>query len=346
ARHTPAGPAQNASSCAPAPPTSAPSMLHRLAQERATGAFTRPGGTLFLVEGRIAHAESPAAPALELLLAGGGSRLRTGRRHPAAPPGAVPPADGGTHAIRCLVEAGQIPGGMLELCARLALYDAAFFVLESAGDGPGRFREGVRHWLEGTAGGAALGAVALAAAERETARRRALLDRVWPDARLDVLPPVPTAAADRTGPGTSTPGVPVRRPAADGAAGLVPARRLAVLERADGVRNATDIARALGRPAFHTLMDLRRLAAAGLVVPRGAGARTDTPGRAAGPVRTAAPAAPPGPAIAPPPAAAAAPLPSPPTDTAREGHGVAPPAVFPDPDVALLRRLRDALEGL
>ncbi|CAM5534121.1 hypothetical protein STANM309S_00780 [Streptomyces tanashiensis] len=45
----------------------------------------------------------------------------------------------------------------------------------------------------------------------------------------------------------------------------VPARQRAVLELADGVRTASDIAQALGRSAFHILVDLRRLAAAGLV---------------------------------------------------------------------------------
>ncbi|MEU5837033.1 hypothetical protein ABZ820_25635 [Streptomyces diacarni] len=360
-QRAPAGPAHGVPPRDAVPRTSAPSMLHRLAHERATGAFTRAGGTLFLVEGRIAHAESPAAPALELLLTGAGCPSRTGRRHPAAPPdvapsASAPPAEMDTHAMRSLVEAGRVPGGTLELCARLALYDAAFFVLESAG-GPGRFRKGVRHWLGGTPGAA--GAVTLAAAERETARRRALLDRIWPDARLDVLPPVPTAAVARTDTPPAASGAPART-AAGGGAGLVPARRLAVLELADGVRNATDLARVLGRPAFHTLVDLRRLAAAGLVVAQGTGARTDTGGRPVDlvPVRTpeatprptSAIAPPSDPRLAPPRAAAAEPsqttMAEPPAGAPGEGAAVAPPAVFPDPDVALLRRLRDALEAL
>jgi hypothetical protein len=43
-----------------------------------------------------------------------------------------------------------------------------------------------------------------------------------------------------------------------------------VLARIDGVRTATDISRELGRPAFHTLVDVRRLAAAGIVSARAA----------------------------------------------------------------------------
>lgn len=68
------------------------------------------------------------------------------------------------------------------------------------------------------------------------------------------------------------------------------------------MRTATDIAQELGRSAFHTLVDLRRLAAAGLVAA----------------VR----------------------------ETADPAGRIALPEVTADPDVALLRRLRDALEAL
>ncbi|MFD0379672.1 transcriptional regulator, partial [Streptomyces sp. NPDC127112] len=72
----------------------------------------------------------------------------------------------------------------------------------------------------------------------------------------------------------------------------------------DCVRTPADLAWVLGRPAFHTLLDVRRLAAAGLV---------ETP--------HTRPAPPP-----------AAPLP----DWMTQAQS---------PDVALLRRLRDALEA-
>ncbi|MDV9187914.1 transcriptional regulator, partial [Streptomyces sp. SR27] len=79
-------------------------------------------------------------------------------------------------------------------------------------------------------------------------------------------------------------------------------RQRALLAAADGERTPAELARLLGRPAFHTLLDVRRLAAAGLV---------ETP-----------------------------------LDTGPEP----PPALLPvlpvaDPDIALLRRLRDALEA-
>ncbi|MBT2382985.1 transcriptional regulator, partial [Streptomyces sp. ISL-11] len=58
--------------------------------------------------------------------------------------------------------------------------------------------------------------------------------------------------------------------------------RRAVLRAADGIRTPVQIARALGRPAFATLLDVRRLAALGLI-------RTPEP--------VAAPAAAPRPAV-------------------------------------------------
>ncbi|MBO8191318.1 transcriptional regulator [Streptomyces oryzae] len=256
-------------------------MLHRLAAERATGAFTRAGGTLFLVDGQIVHAESPAATGLEVLLTRGSvlsqarwdaALSRWGREGSVA---------------HNLVARGHVPLGLLELCQRTALYDAAFFVLAPSGR-LGRFRREVRDWL-----GAGVG-VAPAAVESETARRLALLDRIWPDARIDVLPPASAVGAGR--PPTVTD------------------RQLRILQLADGTRTATDIARELGRPAFHTLVELRRLAAGGLVVPAGSGRMEEHVAEAV-----------------------------------REGEQSAavPPADgFAKPDVALLRRLMDALEAL
>lgn len=72
------------------------------------------------------------------------------------------------------------------------------------------------------------------------------------------------------------------------------------------MRTASDIAQHLGRSAFHILVDLRRLTAAGLVeaVRQTAAPSASAPGR------------------------------------------ITLPEVTADPDVALLRRLRDALEAL
>ncbi|QNE76930.1 transcriptional regulator [Streptomyces finlayi] len=252
---------------------SAPSpMLQRLAAERATGALMRDRGTLYLADGQVVHAESPATPGIDILLTTGGALRHEGWWD------AVAKAGAGQRVGRYLVDSGHVPGGALELCHLGALYDAAFFALAPTRT-PARFRYGVSHWI------GPVRPVAVDAVQRETHRRRELLDRIWPDALTDTAPVTRTAH-------------PVDAP--------VPPGRLRVLELADGVRTASDIARELGRSAFHILVDLRRLAAAGLVeaVGRGAAPFAATPGRAVLPEVTA------------------------------------------DPDVALLRRLRDALEAL
>lgn len=237
-------------------------MLLRLARERATGALVRDHGTLYLVEGRVVHAESPVAPGPDVLLTAGGRRPRRGR----------------------------IAAGELEICHLGALFDAAFFAL-APGRGPARFQYGDAHGAHAVR---PVRPVSAADVERETLRRRELLDSVWPYPAVDTAPVVPRTAA----PGQT-----------------VTARQRSLLAHADGVRTPAQLAWALGRPAFHTLLEIRRLAAAGLVA---------TP-------HEPAPHAP----------LPHAPLPHEPTPCERAGF----PPDAPDPDIALLRRLRDALEA-
>ncbi|MFI0981422.1 transcriptional regulator [Streptomyces sp. NPDC021093] len=252
---------------APASPSPLSPMLVRLADERATGALLRDHGTLYLAEGRVVHAESPAAPGLDVLLH---RRLpREGWQEAfdrAGPAGRVG---------RFLVDSGRLADGELELAHLGALFDAAYFAL-APGSGPTRFRHGVAHWM------GPVRPVSARIVARECLRRRELLDALWPYPAIDNSPVV----RDQLD-------VPVTR------------RQQDVLNLADGARTPADIARALGRPAFHTLIDVRRLAAAGAVTtPR------DTPR----PALTSVP------------------------------RWVAD--MKEDPDVALLRRLRDALEAL
>ncbi|MFD7980490.1 transcriptional regulator [Streptomyces sp. NPDC059071] len=247
-------------------------MLTRLAAEKATGALLRDHGTLYLVDGRVVHAESPDSPGVDVLLTAAGRLPREGWDE------AVDRAGARGAVGRFLVDSGRLHDGELEICHLGAVFDAAFFALAPA-SGPTRFRYGVGHWF-GTVRPVDTGAV-----ERETLRRRELLDSVWPYPAVDRAPVVPRPAA---------PGQPVG------------ARGRALLASADGVRTPADLARLLGRPAFHTLLDVRRLAAAGLV---------ETPHEA--------------------------PPPAPPSVPAWVGEAVA----TPDPDIALLRRLRDALEA-
>ncbi|MFF4804849.1 transcriptional regulator [Streptomyces sp. NPDC001351] len=255
-------------------------MLTRLAAERATGVLVRERGTLHLAEGLVVHAESPSAPGLDTLLTAHGTLS------PEAWQRALTEADDGHGAVRHLIESGHLTSGALELCRLTALYDAAYFALAPSST-PGRFRYGTAHPI------GPIHPVPVAALEHETLRRRDLLHRIWPDPRTDEAPLI---RAD-----------PVAAPA-------LTRRQRSVLDRVNGERTAPDIARELGRPAFHTLVDVRRLMAAGVVSPRPGPAQPKP--------------AQPSPARGEPP---------PPTG---------PEQLPPDPHTTLLKRLRDALEAL
>lgn len=225
-------------------------MLARLAGERATGVLLRDTGALYLDRGAVVHAESPAAPGIEVLLTAGG------RIGPEAWQEAVAEAGAECAVGRRLVERGRIAAGELEIGRLGALHDAAWFVLAPAA-GPTRFRHGVRHWFGSPGGG-----VPVAAVEGEVSRRRRLLERLWPHPELDTAPVTPAPAARAA----------AARPP------YLPRGQAAVLGLADGVRTPSAIAALLGRPAFHALVDVRRLAALGLVETPPAG--SGQPGRA------------------------------------------------------------------
>ncbi|WP_338897871.1 hypothetical protein WBG99_21645 [Streptomyces sp. TG1A-60] len=306
------------------------SALSRLAAERATGVLLRESGALYLSEGAVVHAESPRSPGLDVLLTTGGILDTADWRE------AVDTAGAGLRVGRFLVDSGRVARGALELCHAGALFDAAYFVLGPSG-APASFRHGAAHWL------GSIRPVPVAVVEREARRRRDLLHRIWPDPATDDAPLIRTA--DLYGP-------------------PVPARQGAVLGKVDGARTAAEISLALGRPAFHTLVDVRRLAAAGLVrtaPPHGpAGDPPHDP--ASDPRRPTAHRGGHALSSAPP----HAPFPAPPIhipSSARPGHvpvegegggggqAPAPAPLWPltvtdDPEIALLQRLRDALEAL
>ncbi|CAL9665825.1 hypothetical protein [Streptomyces sp. enrichment culture] len=244
--------------------------LGALAAQGATGALSGERGIVYLSAGRVVHVESAFTPDLGALLTRSGAV----------------PADGWWDAVdrggaqhrvgHRLVDSGRLAAGALEVCHLGALFDAAYFVL-AHDTRARRFRPGAAHWL------GAVRSVPVDTVVRECGRRRALLDRIWPDSAIDTVP-----LARVPGAGTAD----------------LPARRVRTLTQVDGVRTAAQIASALACRTYHTLVELRRLAAAGLV--------------------TAAPTAAPAPTRAP------------------DSGGT----VWDDPDTALLRRLRDALEAL
>ncbi|MFF6881418.1 hypothetical protein ACFY9S_39930 [Streptomyces sp. NPDC012474] len=267
----------------------ASAQLGILAEQGATGALSTETGIVYLAAGHVVHVESAVTPDLGDLLTHSGALAADGWWE------AIDQAGRRCRVGRQLVDSGHLAAGALELCHLGALFDAAYFVL--AHDGPAlRFRPGAAHWL------GAVRSVPVNTVLRESRRRRELLHRIWPEPAVDRAPLARVPGPD----------------AAD-----LPARRGRTLAQVDGVRTAAQIATALACRTFHTLVELRRLAAAGLV----------TPVAPLAPVPTSAPAPAPAPASA--------------SVTVSVEPGLAPrPVASDEPDTALLRRLLHALEAL
>jgi hypothetical protein len=206
-------------------------LLTQATGEGRTGAVVvggAPGGTVYLVEGSVVYAESPAAPGVGALLTSSG-RLAARTWQAATEAGSA----------RTLVTQGHLTQGELELCVLGASYDAAYFAL-SPESGTATFDDGRRHWLGDIV------RIDPAALTRESRRRVRLLDEIYPHARLD------TAAI-----------VPVKKPPRERVTLTAPQWELLV--HADGRRTPADLAQLLGRAGYSTVQELRRLAAAGLV---------------------------------------------------------------------------------
>lgn len=217
--------------------TAAPGrLLTQVAGERQTGVLVvggHPGGAVYVLEGRIIYAESPAAPGVgELLTASGRLAGRTWQN-------ALDLGTSTARVGRLLVEQGHLTQGELELCVLGAIYDAAYFVLSPAA-APVDFLDGATHWLGPVVH------VDPTALHREVSRRVRLLDEIFPDARVD------TAAV-----------APVPRPPRERITLTAPQWELLV--NADGQRTPADLALLLGRAGYATIQELRRMAAMGLL---------------------------------------------------------------------------------
>ncbi|WP_327074835.1 hypothetical protein OG196_36705 [Kitasatospora purpeofusca] len=245
----PAGPVAPVLPVAVDPDWTPGAAVERLAAERATGALRGPAGTVYLVDGLVTHAESDRAPDLAALL------TTSGRLDPDTWREAVHRFGPYARVGEALVEQGRLTRGELELCHLGTLYDAACFLIDTPATLVSwTFAPGMRHWLGPVA---AVGAHRL---RREAERRRHLLDRIWPSEQLDTVP------LRRTAGQAPAPGRHARRV-------RPPTRRqYELLDRADGRRTAAELARLLGRSAFATAADVRRLAAAGLLAGTGSGA--------------------------------------------------------------------------
>ncbi|GIF26355.1 hypothetical protein BJ973_005715 [Actinoplanes tereljensis] len=336
--------------------TAAPARLFtQVAADRQTGALVvggHPGGAVYVLEGRVIYAESPAAPGVgELLTASGRLAGRTWQT-------ALDQGTSTARVGRLLVEQGHLTQGELELCVLGATYDAAYFALSPA-SAPVEFLGGAMHWL------GPIAHIDPAAVDREVRRRAKMLDDIFPDPRID------TAVV-----------TPVSRPPRERITLTAPQWELLV--HADGQRTPADLALLLGRAGFATIQELRRLAALGLLelpevraeapefvrLPRARGTAVDARRHRAGPVDSPAvavvpvvsgvrPAAPDPPPAPPPPPVVA-------EDTNANGTVYRPPRlarrkpgaklpkevaaepaqIHPGTDEVLLKRIRTALRGL
>jgi hypothetical protein len=217
--------------------TAAPGrLLKQVAGERQTGALMvsgRPGGAVYVLEGRVVYAESPAAPGVGALLTSSG-RLAARTWQNALDLGTSTARVG-----RLLVEQGHLTQGELELCVLGATYDAAYFAL-AADPVAVDFLPGATHWLGPVVH------IDPAAVDKEARRRGRLLAEIFPDPRVDTaaVSPAPRAPRERVG---------------------LTAAQWELLVHADGQRTPADLALLLGRAGFATIQELRRLAAAGLI---------------------------------------------------------------------------------
>lgn len=286
----------------------------RLAEERVTGVLHGPAGAVYFADGLVVHAESDRSPDLAALLTG------CGRITPEAWQDTVRTFGPHYRVGGALVEQRRLTRGELEICHLGVLFDAAFFVLDGAGaaawtaaawasgvseaaesigaggaggvvgavGGPPAagcwaFEPGARHWL------GPVSAVSAFRLCREVDRRRRLLERIWPWPQLDTAPVRPLAGG-AGGTAEAADAREVRAAAARTVRRRHPSRhQRELLDHADGRRTPAELARLLGRSAFATTADVRRLAAAGLLatpgrgVPRHAAQAPATTGRSAGP---------------------------------------------------------------
>ncbi|GIF95561.1 ADAM 12 protein [Catellatospora citrea] len=193
-----------------------------------------PGGVVYVVDGRIAYAETPVASGVERLLTASG-------RLPADAWRAAVTAGRAQHRIGPeLVDAGLVTQAELEALGVIALYDAAFFLFDLVVSA--HFEHRARHPV------GHLRTLDLRTVCQEVDRRKRLLADAWPDAAID------TAAV-----------LPQRRLRSQCVA--LTALQWEVVANADRRRSPIDLARLLGRDTFTVMLEVRRMARTGLVEP-------------------------------------------------------------------------------
>jgi len=211
-------------------------LLTQVAGERRTGALMvggQPGGSVYVLDGRVIYAESPSAPGVgELLTSSGRLAGRTWQN-------ALDLGTSTARVGRLLVEQGHLTQGELELCVLGATYDAAYFALAPS-PAPVEFLDGATHWL------GAIVQIDPSAVTKEVQRRVRLLADIFPDSRVDTMAvsPAPRPPRERV---------------------TLTALQWELLVNADGQRTPADLALLLGRAGYATIQELRRMAAMGLL---------------------------------------------------------------------------------
>ncbi|MEU6713586.1 hypothetical protein ABZ897_19040 [Nonomuraea sp. NPDC046802] len=182
----------------------------------------------------------------------------------------------------------------------------AAFFLLPTGGTRPKFRPGERHWLGGQWYFDVAGLV------RECARRRACLAATWPSADVDTLPVRPVLWLP-------------------GHAVTLTRVQWEVVVRADHKATPLELAKQIGRSGYSVLLAVRQLAAAGLLA-------APDPGRATSAENQ--------PEAGPLPKRARHPYARPPHDPEAAAQPLGPPVTGDPTDLALLMRLKKALEEL
>jgi hypothetical protein len=191
-------------------------------------------GTVYLTAGRITYAECPSACGVHRLLTASG-RLSTEDWRAALASGKA-----GGRVGEALIEQGLLAPVELEVAVLSALYGAAYFLLDERSEV--HLEVGARHPLGPVV------ALDLATVSAEVDRRHRALLEVWSDSTVDTATVVPTRR------------LPGHRVA-------LSALQWEIVANADRRRTPIDLARVLGRDTYALLLEVRRLASAGLVEP-------------------------------------------------------------------------------
>ncbi|SHN36681.1 hypothetical protein [Cryptosporangium aurantiacum] len=215
-----------------------PEALDELTAARATGALHvegTVGGSIYLVDGEVYYVHTSAAPGVDCLL------QASGTVSPAVFQTAWTAGAAAGQVGEVLIKSGALSRGEAELCTSAAIIDGAYVLLTAspAEAGPVRFAPGEGHWW------GALRRVGTAGLDAQVRKRRRLLERT-PPGDIDDQPVV---AAGRLG----------RHHV------VLTDVQWELIVHADGRRSPRELARLLGRSAFNSVLEARRLVTAGLI---------------------------------------------------------------------------------